>query len=153
MAARAHDYTRAERLASDPVVVGSALRAFFAISDRWGLKAAEARRLLGSPSESTYFSWKKKGVTGVSPDVLLRISYVISIAALLERLFAGAPERAHKWMTSPNKGPLTKGRTALEFALEGGLIALDELNGLLQSDVGGGAPVSTDAIVATPNRS
>jgi hypothetical protein len=145
------DYARAERLASDRAVVRAGLRAFFAVAERWGLKTDEARRLLGSPSESTYFEWKRKGVASLSPDVLLRVSYVLGIAALLGRLFAGAPERANKWMKLPNAGPLTRGRTALEFVLEGGLVALDDLNGLLQSDVGG-SPVSNEAIAAARTR-
>jgi hypothetical protein len=144
------DYTRAERMADDPKVVRASLRAYFAIAERWGLKADEARRLLGAPSESTFFAWKKNGVASVSPDVLVRISYVLGIAALLKRLFLGAPHRGNNWMRQPNAGPLTQGRTALEFVLDGGLVALDELHGLLQSDVGGGAPVSVESLMSTP---
>jgi hypothetical protein len=140
------DYARAERLATDPRVVRAGLQAFFAVAERWDLKTEEARRLLGSPAESTFFTWKKRGIDSVSPDVLLRISYVLGIAALLQRLFAGAPERANQWMRQPNTGPLTRGRTALEFVLEGGVVAMDELHGLLQSDVGGGAPVSVETL-------
>jgi hypothetical protein len=51
-------------------------------------------------------------------------------------------------MRQPNTGPLTHGQSALQFVLEGGLVALDELHGLLQSDVGGGAPVSVSPLAA-----
>jgi hypothetical protein len=142
------NYGRAEQLAGDPRVVREALRAFFAVADRWDLKADEGRRLLGAPSESTYFVWKKKGAGSVSPDTLIRISYVVGIAALLRRLFSGAPERARQWMRRPNSGPLTGGRTALEFVLDGGVVALDELHGVLLSDVGSGTPVSTDRLAS-----
>ena len=147
----AHDYARAEQLATDPTVVREGLRAFFAIADRWELKTDEARRLLGSPSESTYFKWKKNEIRSLSPDMLLRVSYVLGIAALLRRLFAHAPERANKWIKLPNTGPLTQGRTALEFVLEGGLVALDELNCQLQSDAGG-APFSSEGILSARTR-
>jgi hypothetical protein len=149
MSTAAPDYRRAETMANDPRIVRASLRAFFAVADRWRLKADEARRLLGAPSESTYYSWKKHGATALSPDVLMRISYVLGIAALLERLFQAAPARAPQWMRQPNAGPLTNGRTAIEFALEGGLVALDQLHGMLQSDAGG-APVSLEAL--TPAR-
>jgi hypothetical protein len=142
-------YQRAEAVAGDPRVVRAALRAFFAVADRWGLRTDEARRLLGSPAESTFFVWKRKGVDAVSPDVMVRISYVLGIAAFLERLFAGAPERARVWIRQPNTGPLTQGRTALEYLLEGGVVALDALHGLLQSDAGGGLPVSVRALAAS----
>jgi Protein of unknown function (DUF2384) len=135
------DYSKAERLAGDSRHVRAGLRAFFAIADRWDLRVDEARRLLGSPSESTYHGWKSRGVAKVSPDVMVRISYIIGIAALLERLFAGAPDRANTWMRQPNTGPFTRGRTALDYLLEGGLVAMDELHGLLQSDAGAGSPL------------
>jgi hypothetical protein len=142
-------YGRAEQLAADPRVVREALRAYFAVADRWQLKTDEGRRLLGAPSESTYFTWKKRGVDSISPDTLLRISYVLSIAAFLRRLFGGAPERADEWMRRPNSGPLTRGRSALEFVLDGGVVALDELHGFLQSDTGSGAPVTIESAVRT----
>ncbi len=144
------EYGQAERLAANPRHVRAALSAFFAIAGRWGLKTDEARRLLGSPSESTYFNWKSKGVTSVSPDVMIRISYILGIAALLERLFAAAPHRANAWIRQPNSGPLTRGRTALDFLLDGGLVAMDELHGVLQSDVGAGAPVTTSPPTRVP---
>ena len=134
------DFSLAERLAGDPHRVGVALRAFYAIADRWGLKADDARRLLGSPSESTYFEWKRKPPSSLSPDSMVRISYLLGMAALLERLFATAPERANAWVSQPNSGPLTEGSTALEYMLDGGLVAMDELFGQLQSDAGFGSP-------------
>lgn len=142
------NYAQAERLAGESRFVRQGLRAFFAVADRWGLKADEARRLLGSPSGSTYYAWKSKGVNTVSPDVMIRVSYILGIAALLERLFAAAPERAKQWINQPNMGPLTRGRTALDYLLEGGLVAMDELHGLLQSDAGSGSPTRHESAVA-----
>jgi hypothetical protein len=142
------DQARAEALADDPRVVAAAMRAFFAVADRWELTAEQARRLLGAPAERTYYSWKREGVERISPDALMRISYVLGIAALLERLFAGAPERAQGWMRRPNTSPLTAGRSALDFVLDGGLVALDELRSWLQTDAGGGAPVATGRLVS-----
>lgn len=140
-------YDRAEQLAGDPRVVRQALRAYFAVAHRWQLNTDESRRLLGAPSESTYFNWKRKGVDSISPDTLVRISYVLGIAAFLRRLFSGAPEVADDWMRRPNSGPLTHGRPALDFVLDGGIVALDELHGLLQSDAGGGTPVTIESVV------
>ncbi len=142
----APSYSRAESLAANPRAVRAALRLYFAIVERWGLKGDEARRLLGSPSESTYFSWKKQGVDAVSPDVMLRLSYTLGIAALLQRLFSAVPERAAPWMRTANHGPLTAGRSPLELVLEGGPVALDRLYGQLTDDAGGGLPVTVPSL-------
>ena len=57
-----------ERLSS------AALQAFFNLSARWGLTAAQERILLGNPPESTVFKWKaEKTARRLGRDVLDRI--------------------------------------------------------------------------------
>jgi hypothetical protein len=115
----------------------SALDAFFALAERWQLDSEEQRILLGSPSASTLFAWKKSRAARLAPDVLVRISYLLGIAAALSRVFALAPARAAVWMRTANDGPLTRGRTPLSVALDGGVVALHSLRMLLEHDAGG----------------
>lgn len=58
---------------------GPALRAFFAISRKWGLTADEERRLLGFPGRSSFFRWKRQHSGRLSNDVIERISYMLGI--------------------------------------------------------------------------
>src|SRR5688500_674751 len=63
---------------------GPALRAFFKVAAAWGLRPAEARRLLGDPPESTFYKWKKQQDGAPGRDVAERISYVLGIFKALQ---------------------------------------------------------------------
>ena len=79
------------------------MRAFFAIVDKWGLSADEARALLGHPSKSTFYNWKKGDIAQVahSFDLASRISYVLGIFKSLEILYQ-RPDMADQWIRQPN---------------------------------------------------
>ena len=102
---------------------GPALRAFFAIADAWGLRAAEARRLLGDPPESTFYKWKKARDGTPGRDVLERISHVLGIFKSLQILFPD-PTRADAWIRKPNAAPAFGGVSALERMLGGNVADL-----------------------------
>lgn len=102
---------------------GPALRAFFALADRWKLRAAEQRTLLGEPPESTYFKWKKQQDGTPSRDVIERISYLLGIWKDLQILFPD-PVQADAWVRKPNAAPLFGGRSALERMLSGNVADL-----------------------------
>lgn len=102
---------------------GPALRAFFAIAAAWGLRPAEARRLLGDPPESTFYKWKKQGDGAPSRDVLERISHVLGIFKSLQILFPD-PTRADAWIRRPNAAPPFGGASALERMLGGNVADL-----------------------------
>lgn len=102
---------------------GPALRAFFAIAERWGLRIAEQRRLLGDPPESTFYKWKRERDGALGRDVLERISYVLGIFKNLEILFPEA-ERADAWVRKPNAAPTFGGQSALERMLSGNVADL-----------------------------
>src|SRR6187455_2818519 len=95
-----------------PDLGGPALRGFFAIADAWGLKSAEARRLLGDPPESTFYKWKKQRDGAPGRDVIERISYVLGIFKALQILFPD-PTRADAWIRRPNGAPAFGGLSAL----------------------------------------
>ena len=95
-----------------------ALRAFFNIAERWELKAAQQRVLLGNPPSSTFFKWKKERRGPLPRDVLERISYVLGIYKALQILLPDAA-RADAWVRQPNAALPFGGRSALEQMLGG----------------------------------
>lgn len=102
---------------------GAALRAFFRIAEVWRLSADEQIRLLGSPSRSTYFRWKKQGTEQLPRDTLERISYVLGIYKALQVLLP-EPAAADAWVRRPNDAAPFGGRSALERMLSGNVADL-----------------------------
>lgn len=102
---------------------GPALRAFFALAERWKLRGADQRTLLGDPPESTYFKWKKQQDGAPSRDVIERISYLLGIWKDLQILFPD-PAQADAWVRKPNTASLFGGRSALERMLSGNVADL-----------------------------
>ena len=102
---------------------GPALRAFFALAERWKLRVTEQRTLLGDPPESTYFEWKKQQDGAPSRDVIERISYLLGIWKDLQILFPD-PAQADAWLRKPNDASLFGGRPALERMLSGNVADL-----------------------------
>jgi hypothetical protein len=64
---------------AEPGLVGPALRAFFNLAERWKLRVADQRKLLGDPPESTFYKWKRERDGTLSRDTLERISYLLGI--------------------------------------------------------------------------
>ena len=102
---------------------GAALRTFFRIADAWQLNAEEARVLLGKPSRSTFFAWKKAGEAQLSRDTLERISYILGIYKALQILIPD-PAAADAWVRKPNTAPIFGGRPALVRMLSGNVADL-----------------------------
>ena len=80
-------------------VVAAGLRAFFRIVETWKLKPEHAIVLLGQPSRSTYYQWKRGtvGSAAASIDLATRISHVLGIFKALETLYPH-PELADRWV-------------------------------------------------------
>ncbi len=122
--------------AAVPADLGApALRAFFRIADAWGLKGAEARRLLGDPPESTFYKWKKLQDGAPGRDVIERISYVLGIFKALQLLFPD-PTRADAWLRRPNDAPPFAGRPAIERMLSGNVADLYVVRSYLDAQRG-----------------
>jgi hypothetical protein len=79
----------------------NALKGFFQIMDAWGISAEDARIVLGSPAERTYFAWRKGEGVRVSEDTLRRIGYVAGIYKALQILYSN-PQLADGWIKRPN---------------------------------------------------
>jgi hypothetical protein len=105
---------------SDPIPSfgGPALRAFFQLAERWDLRVAEQRRLLGEPPESTFYKWKRERDGLLARDTLERISYLLGIWKALQILFPD-PQQADAWVRKPNQAPMFAGQSALQRMLAG----------------------------------
>lgn len=102
---------------------GPALRAFFKLAERWKLRVADQRKLLGDPPESTFYKWKRERDGALSRDTLERISYLLGIFKALAILFP-QPDRADEWLRRPNDAPTFGGQSALERMLSGNVADL-----------------------------
>ena len=122
----------------DREAAGPALRAFFRIAQLWRLSVDEQIRLLGSPSRSTYFKWKKEGARQLPRDTLERISYILGIYRALQILLPD-PAAADAWVRKPNAAPLFAGRSALERMLSGNVADLYVVRKYLDAQLGGWA--------------
>lgn len=121
----------------DPNRLASAgLQAFFKLSARWGLSAAQERILLGSPPESTFFKWKaEKTARRLGRDALERISYLLGISKALNMLLP-SPRAADDWVKKPNAAPLFHGQSALDRMLGGSLVDLADVRRYLDAQRG-----------------
>jgi hypothetical protein len=117
--------TSQPQLRSRPVADrgGAALRAFFRLAERWKLRIADQRTLLGEPPESTFYKWKREQDGTPGRDVLERISYLLGIYKDLQILFPD-PEQADGWVHRPNQAPLFGGRSAMQRMLSGNVADL-----------------------------
>ena len=96
-------------------------RGFFRIMDAWEVRDSNAQVLLGRPSRTTFYAWKKGEGGKLSHDTLERVSYLLGIYKALQLLFSN-PDQADAWMKKPNAA--LGGQSALERALGGRVVDL-----------------------------
>src|SRR5271166_1209132 len=72
------------------IVPMDALRGFFHIMDAWGVSADDARVLLGSPAERTYYAWRQGNGVRVPMDTLRRVGYIAGIYKALQIVYSDA---------------------------------------------------------------
>ena len=125
-----------ERPLSLSAAAPGALRTFFRIAEALGLDTREARVLLGSPPESTFFKWKSGKVGAVSRDVLERVSYILGIWKALQILLPD-PHAADTWVRQPNDAAPFGGRPALKHMLSGNVSDLYLVRHYLDAERGG----------------
>jgi hypothetical protein len=113
-----------------------ALKAFFNIMDRWGVRDEDARQLLGGVTNGPYYEMKKdpRGRT-LEADRLMRISYLVGIFKALNILHSEA--LADEWVSLPNANRIFDGASPLAFMVRGGLPALQTVRRLLDARRGG----------------
>jgi len=110
------------------------LRAVLALFDRWGLTAAEARRLLGEPSERTYQRWRRGEVAAIPHDTVFRLGALLGIHKALRYMFP-SPERGYAWVRKPNAA--FGGRSALDKMLQGAPTDVAGVRAYLDAERGG----------------
>jgi hypothetical protein len=93
------------------------LATFFRIVAEWNLDTAQQMALLGLPSRTTFFRWKRTAPASLPPDTLERLSHVFGIYKSL-RILLPAPAAA-VWIHRDNDAPLFEGRPALELMTRG----------------------------------
>jgi hypothetical protein len=98
-------------------IARAGLTTFLNIAAEWELDSASQMALLGVPSRTTFFRWKKSPPGALPPDTLERLSHVFGIYKSLQILLPGPS--AAEWIHRPNDAPLFGGRTALELMLTG----------------------------------
>jgi len=99
---------------------GPGLRAFFTITEGWGLTAKGQRILLGSVPESTFHNWKSGKHGPLSYDQLERISLVLGIHKALILLFA-EEENGRTWLRQPNDERDFGGKSPLDRMMAGSI--------------------------------
>jgi Protein of unknown function (DUF2384) len=81
---------------------GPAMQGFFAIMKHWQIDNVDARKILGSPAERTFYNWKHGKVARVPDDTLRRIGYVAGIWKALQIVYS-QPNQADGWVKRPNR--------------------------------------------------
>lgn len=123
--------TKAERERLSP----SAVRAFFNIVARWGVRDEDAKVLLGGISNGPYYEMKKNPARTLDGDRLLRISYLVGIFKALNILYS--KKLADNWVRLPNSNRIFVGQTPLAYMMTGGLPAMQTVRRLLDARRGG----------------
>lgn len=109
----------------------SALRGFFRIVERWGVRDDAARELLGGVSSSAYYEWKKNPSRVLEVDRVTRVSYLVGIYKALHILYGD--KLADEWINLPNTNSIFGGTTPLAYMLAGGLVAMQTVRKLLDA--------------------
>lgn len=110
------------------------LKAFFGITQKWGLSCEQESVLLAVP-KSTLYRWKQKGEVSLTPDTLERISYILGIYKAL-RILLPNEESANKWIHKANTAPLFGGKSALTKLMKGHVIDLADVRRYLDAERG-----------------
>jgi hypothetical protein len=110
------------------------LRAIFNLFGLWKVNDAQARILLGQPSPSTFYRWKRGEIKDVSRDTIWRLGDLMGIHKALRYMFAD-PERGYAWVSKPNQA--FGGKSALERMLGGAPSDITSVRNYLDAERGG----------------
>jgi hypothetical protein len=110
------------------------LRAAFNLFRLWQVDDAQARKLLGQPSPSTFYRWKRGEIGTIPSDTVWRLGDLMGIHKALRYLFI-EPQRAYAWVAKPNDA--FGGRSALERMLAGAPSDIAAVRHYLDAERGG----------------
>ena len=112
-----------------------ALKAFFNIVERWGIRDEDARALLGGLSNGPYYKWRRDPNRTLDADMLMRVSYLIGIFKALNILYSET--LADEWVRLANTNRIFGGQTPLAYMMAGGVPSLQTVRRLLDARRGG----------------
>jgi hypothetical protein len=110
------------------------LRAVLTLFEKWQLKPAEIRTLLGAPSERTLQRWRTGQIASVPHDTQFRLGCLLGIHKALRFMFT-QPERAYAWVRKPNTA--FGGLSALAKMLQGAPTDLADVRNYLDAERAG----------------
>ena len=114
------------------------LRAFARMAGLWRLSVDEQLCLLGQPSRSTFFAWRKHPERArLGRDTLERLSNLLGIYKSLQILLPDEAA-ADAWLRQPNQAPQFGGQSALQHMLAGNMSDIHGVRRYLDSVRGGG---------------
>lgn len=117
-----------------PAEAAAMIRASFNLFRLWNLSDAEARVLLGQPSSSTFYRWKRGEIGAVPADTVWRLGDLMGIHKALRHLFT-EPERGYAWVRRSNAA--FGGKSALDRMLAGAPSDLTAVRDYLDAERGG----------------
>jgi Protein of unknown function (DUF2384) len=109
------------------------IRAVFNLFRHWQVSDTQARVLLGQPSPSTFYRWKRGEIGAVPPDTVWRLGDLMGIHKALRHLFTEA-ERGYAWVSRPNAA--FGGKSALDRMLAGAPSDLTAVRAYLDAERG-----------------
>ena len=110
------------------------LRAAFNLFKRWQVNDRQAKVLLGEPSASTFYRWKRGEIGAVPRDTVWRLGDLMGIHKALRHMFT-EPERGYAWIAKPNTA--FGGRSALDRMLAGAPADITAVRNYLDAERGG----------------
>jgi len=114
------------------------LRAFVRIAAAWGLSVEDQLVLLGQPSRSTFFAWRKHPEKATLPrDTLERLSNLLGIYKSLQVLLPD-PAAADAWVRQANDAAPFAAGSALKRMLAGNVSDIHLVRCYLDGVRGGG---------------
>ena len=110
------------------------LRAVFNLFRLWGVADAQAKILLGEPSSSTFYRWKRGEIGAIPHDTVCRLGDLMRIHKALRYMFT-EPKRGYAWISKPNETFV--GRSALDRMLGGAPSDVTAVRTYLDAERGG----------------
>jgi hypothetical protein len=113
----------------------SAIKAFFNIMAKWGVRDDDAKVLLGGVSNGQFYDMKKDPERTLDADTLTRISCLVGIFKALNILYSD--KLADAWVKRPNTNRIFSGQMPLAYMMTGGLPAMQIVRRLVDARRGG----------------
>lgn len=114
----------------------AAIKGFLRIMEKWEIKDAEARQLLGGLSSGSYYGLKKEPKhRTLDQDTLTRISLLLGIFKALNILYSKS--LADAWIKLPNRNSMFQGMAPLAYIIQRGQPGMLHVRQLLDARRGG----------------